>query len=247
VLFDGVSASQAVAVKLATATHLLVSASPDDHGDPVLRWHADDIAAAPSLVWIAYLSTVGVYGDWQGAEVDEMSLPRPIAERGRRRLAAEQAWLDLGRRTGKAVQVFRLAGIYGPGQNALENLRRGEAKRIIKPGQVFNRIHVDDIALTLEASMARPRNGAVYNVTDNEPAPPQDVVRFAAGLLGVAEPPAVAFEDAEMKPMARSFYSENKRVSNRLIREELGVKLLYPTYREGMRGLHAALGDASDI
>ena len=167
-------------------------------------------------------------------------MPRPTAERGQRRLEAEAAWLELGARAGKAVQVFRLAGIYGPGQNALENLRRGEARRIVKPGQVFNRIHVEDIALTLAASLARPRNGAIYNVTDNEPAPPQVVISFAASLLGVPEPPAVEFADADMTPMARSFYSENKRVSNRLIRAELGVQLRYPTYREGIRALHAA-------
>jgi nucleoside-diphosphate-sugar epimerase len=155
-------------------------------------------------------------------------------------VAVERAWLGLGERAGKPVQVFRLAGIYGPGRNALVNLRAGTAKRIVKPGQVFNRIHAADIAAVLAASMERPQGGAVYNVADDEPAPPQDVVAYAAELLGVEPPPEVAFEAASLSPMGRSFYGENKRVSNRRIREELGVRLAYPTYREALRALREA-------
>ena len=242
---DGPAVPQSLVASLKSATHLLVSASPDSGSDPFLHHLAGEIAAAPNLRRIGYLSTVGVYGDWLGAEVDERTPPRPVAERGKRRLVAEDAWLKLGADSGKTTGIFRLAGIYGPGQNALENLKDGTAKRIVKQGQVFNRIHVDDIAATLMAAIARQSENRIYNVTDDEPAPPQDVVTFAAGLLGVEPPPAIPYEDAEMTPMARSFYSENKRVSNRRIREELQVQLAYPTYREGMRGLHASMEKSS--
>ena len=238
---DGQTAPPRLLAAFSTATHIVVSASPDNGGDPFLAQLSSAIAAAPKLRWIGYLSTVGVYGDWLGAEVDERTPPRPVAERGKRRLVAEDAWLKLGAESRKTVGVFRLAGIYGPGQNALVNLRDGTAKRIIKPGQVFNRIHVDDIATTLIGAIARQRDCRLYNVTDDEPAPPQDVVTFAAGLLGIEPPPAISYEEAEMTPMARSFYGENKRVSNRRIREDLAVTLAYPTYREGMRALFADL------
>jgi nucleoside-diphosphate-sugar epimerase len=219
------------------ATHLLVSIPPETAGDPVLRAFEAALAAAPGLAWIGYLSTIGVYGDAGGGWVDETTPPDPKDTRAAGRIAAEAAWLALGERTGKAVQVFRLGGIYGPGRNALVNLREGSARRIVKPGQVFNRIHVDDIAAVVSASMDRPRAGAVYNVIDDEPAPPQDVVAYAAELMGLPVPPDIPFEEAPLSLMGRSFYSTNKRVSNRLIREELGVGLAYPTYREGLRAL----------
>ncbi|MDQ0472394.1 SDR family oxidoreductase [Labrys wisconsinensis] len=233
--FDGLSAGPALRGAVAAATHILVSIPPDATGDPVLRALADDIAAAPALAWIGYLSTVGVYGGFDGAWIDEDTPIRPTAERNRRRAEVERAWIDLGARAGRAVQVFRLAGIYGPGQNAVRNLREGTARRIVKPGQVFNRIHVDDIAGALIAGIGRPAVGPLINVADDEPAPPQDVIAYAAHLLGREPPPEIDFEAADLSPMGRSFYGENKRVSNRRLRRELGCDLLYPTYREGIR------------
>lgn len=234
-LFTGEAASGEVRDALAEATHVLISVAPGAGGDAVLAHHRDDLAAAPQLRWIGYLSTVGVYGDHGGAWVDEDTELNPKSDRSLFRAAAERAWLDFGAETGKPVQLFRLAGIYGPGRGPLESVRQGRSRRIVKPGQVFNRIHVEDIANVLEASIAKPRAGAIYNVTDDEPAPPQDVVAFAAETLGVEPPPEVAFEDADLSPMGRSFYGENKKVSNRRIKEELGVDLSYPTYREGVR------------
>ena len=217
---------------------ILVSAGPDDAGDPFLTRVAEALAGAHDRPRILYLSTVGVYGDHGGAWVDEETVPNPASKRSRLRLAAENGW----RASGVDVQIFRLAGIYGPGQNALENLRAGTAKRIVKPGQVFNRIHVADIARVVAAGLERGAPGAIWNVADDEPAPPQEVVTFAAGLLGVEPPPETAFDTAELAPMARSFYGENKRVSNRAIRQKLGVTLRYPTYREGISALYEALG-----
>ncbi|MGC2856820.1 SDR family oxidoreductase [Novispirillum sp. DQ9] len=218
-------------------THVLVSVPPGADGDPVLRLHGADIAALPGLEWVGYLSTTGVYGDRGGAWVDEDTPIAPDLERSVRRAEAERGWLALGAATGAPVQVFRLAGIYGRGRSALDNLRAGTAQRIVKPGQVFCRIHVDDIAQVLRASMARPNPGRIYNVADDEPAPPQDVITYAAGLLGIAPPPEVPFEQAPLSPMARTFYQDSKRVKNRRIREELGVRLKYPTYREGLQAL----------
>jgi nucleoside-diphosphate-sugar epimerase len=239
-MFDGASAEPGIARALTGADAVLVSIPPDSGGDPTVRHFAAAIAAAPRLAWIGYLSTVGVYGDHGGGFVDDDTPPQPLGARSRRRLEAEEAWLDLGARSGKSVHVFRLAGIYGPGRNALAQLAAGTARRIVKPGQVFNRIHVDDIAGVLAASIARPRVGAVYNVADDEPAPPQDVVAYAAGLAGIAPPPAVAYAEARLTGMAASFWGECKRVSNRRIKDELGVALSYPSYREGLAALHAA-------
>lgn len=236
--FDGTAPGEGVREALAGATHILTSVPPDKDGDPVLRHHGGDLAAvAGNLAWVAYLSTVGVYGDRAGGWVDETSELRPSTERGRRRAAAERAWLTSLRDHGLPVHVFRLAGIYGPGRNQLAGIRAGTARRIVKKGQVFNRIHVADIAATLAASIDRPDPGAVYNVCDDEAAPPQQVVAFAADLLGVAPPPQVPFEEAEFSPMGRSFYAESKQVSNARIKKDLGVALAYPTYREGLRAL----------
>jgi nucleoside-diphosphate-sugar epimerase len=218
-------------------THLLVSVPPDADGDPVLDEHGGDIAALRDLAWLGYLSTTGVYGDRGGAWVDETSMLAPSGERGRRRAAAEAGWLELHRRYGLPVHVFRLAGIYGPGRSALETVRQGRARRIDKPGQVFSRIHVADIVQVLRASMARPDPGAVYNVADDDPAPPEAVIAHACRLLGVPLPPLVPFAEAELTPMARSFYDDNKRVANRRIKAALGVQLLYPGYREGLAAL----------
>lgn len=221
-------------------THLLLSVPPDETGDPVLAAHGERIAGlAPHLQWMAYLSTTGVYGDRAGAWVDETTPLRPTTGRGRRRLAAEEAWRALAADAHLPLHIFRLAGIYGPGRNPLRSVIDGTAKRIVKKGQVFSRVHVEDVAAVLEASIARPNPGAAYNVCDDEPAPPQAVVLFAAHLLGRAPPPEIDFEAADLTPMARSFYAESKRVSNRRIREELGVRLAYPTYREGLKALLA--------
>lgn len=219
-------------------THILLSIPPGADGDPVLRMMQDEIVSQrTTLKWIGYLSTTGVYGDRAGGLVDETMEMAPTSDRGRRRQAAEEAWFALGREAGVPVQTFRLAGIYGPRRNQIVSLRTGKARRIVKPGHVFSRIHVEDIASVLEASIARPNAGAAYNVCDDEAAPPQDVVAFAADLIGMTPPPEVPFEDADLSPMARSFYAESKRVSNRRIKEELGVELRYPTYREGLRAI----------
>jgi nucleoside-diphosphate-sugar epimerase len=220
---------------LAGTTHLLTSIPPDDIGDPVLDHHLAELRGCATLQWAGYLGTTGVYGDRGGAWVDESDDVAPTMPRTRRRAAAEAGWLH----SGLPVHVFRLAGIYGPGpgRNALEAVRAGSARRIVKPGQVFGRVHVDDIVEVLCASIARPRPGAVYNVADDEPAPPQDVIAFACALLGVAPPPEVPYDQAELSPMARSFYADNRRIANARIKRELGVRLRYPSYREGLRAI----------
>jgi nucleoside-diphosphate-sugar epimerase len=219
---------------LAQSSHLLSSIAPDESGDPVLRRYAAQIANAP-LHWVGYLSTTAVYGDHQGGWVDETTPLMPTTARGAARVAAEQAWSALG----VPLHIFRLAGIYGPGRGPFEKVRDGTARRIIKPGQVFSRIHVDDIAQVLLASINRPDPAEVYNVCDDDPAPPEDVLSHAAHLLGLPDPPEVPYETAEMTPMARSFYAESKRVRNDRIKTDLGVRLHYPTYREGLAALLA--------
>ncbi|WP_316015062.1 SDR family oxidoreductase [Roseobacter sp. HKCCA0434] len=218
------------------ATHLLSSVAPND-GDPVLDAYADVLARAPAE-WVGYLSTTGVYGDRGGDWVDEGAELRPSTKRGQARVAAEAAWRALG----LPLHIFRLAGIYGPGRGPFAKVREGTARRIVKDGQVFSRIHVDDIAQVLAASIARPDPGAVYNVCDDDPAPPQDVIAHAAELLGLPVPPAIPFEEAEMTPMARSFYAESKKVRNDRIKDELGVVLKFPDYRAGLADLLAREG-----
>lgn len=220
---------------LEQATHLLVSAGPTDRGDPVLNELREEIVArAPHLDWVGYLSTTGVYGDHQGDWVDEETPLSPSTHRGQWRKEAEAAWQAI---PGLPLHIFRLAGIYGPGRGPFAKVRARTARRIIKEGQVFSRIHVEDIAQVLEASIARPNPGAVYNVCDDDPAPPQDVIAHAAELLGMPLPPAIPFDEAEMTPMARSFYAESKRVRNHRIKAELEVRLIYPDYRAGLRAL----------
>lgn len=219
------------------ADHLLISAAPGPEGDPVLAALGPQIAAR-NWTWVGYLSTTSVYGDRAGGWVDENDEARATSPRGKARLAAEAAWAALP----VPLHIFRLAGIYGPGRGPFGRLRAGTARRIVKPDQVFSRIHVEDIATCLAASIAQPNPGQIYNLCDNEPAPPQDVVAYAAQLLGLPIPPDIAFTDADMTPMARAFYSESKRVSNARIREELGVTLRYPTYREGLAACLAAEG-----
>ena len=217
------------------ADHILISAGPNEDGDPTLNLLRDQIAQKGSaLRWVGYLSTTGVYGNFDGAWVDETTPLNPTTKRGQARKNAEEEWSEI---PDLPLHIFRLAGIYGPGRGPFSKVRKGTARRIIKEGQVFSRIHVDDIAQILAASIAQPNVGAAYNMCDDDPAPPQDVIAYAADLLGLPVPPAIAFEDAEFTPMARSFYAENKKVRNDRIKSELGVKLLYPTYREGLQAL----------
>jgi nucleoside-diphosphate-sugar epimerase len=221
-------------------THVLQSIPPGAEGDPVLAMHGAMLARRRQIRWFGYLSTTGVYGDRGGDWVEEHDDLQPTGERGRRRVAAEVGWSRLLYAEGLPLHVFRLAGIYGPGRSALDSLRAGTAKRVIKPGQVFSRINVADIVQVLHASMARPNAGAVYNVCDDDPAPPWEVVEYAAELLRIPAPPAVPFEQAELSDMARSFYDDNKRVRNERIKRELGVQLMYPSYREGLRALSSS-------
>jgi nucleoside-diphosphate-sugar epimerase len=221
---------------LAQATHILCSAAPDEAGDPFLAVAGKQIAAS-GAGWVGYLSTTGVYGDHDGAWVDETTPVSPGSARAVQRVLAERQWQT----TGLPVHIFRLAGIYGPGRGPFEKVRDGTARRILKPGQVFSRIHVEDIAQAVMASMDHPNPGAVYNVCDNDPAPPEDVLSLAAALLGLPEPPGVAYGDAEMTPMARSFYAETKRVRNDRLKRDLRVVLRYPTYREGLAAILAAV------
>lgn len=219
---------------LLSAGAILCSVAPTEAGDdPVLHRYAP-ILAQSAARWIGYLSTTGVYGEANGAWIDETAPLAPTTERGRRRVEAEAAWLKLAEASGLPVHLFRLSGIYGPGRSALETVLAGRAQRVDKPGQVFNRIHVEDIAATLWASWQKPNPGAAYNLADDEPAPPQEVIAYACTLAGIAVPPLVPFEDAQLSPMARSFYAENKRLKNQKIKAELGVSLRYPTYREGL-------------
>lgn len=228
----------AIRAAMGQASHLLASAAPGPQGDPVLAAFGPAIAAAaPRLRWAGYLSTTGVYGDHQGAWVDEDTPLTPSTARGQARVLAEAEWQAL---TALPLHIFRLAGIYGPGRGPFAKLRAGTAQRIVKPGQVFSRIHRDDIVRVLRASMAHPNPGRMYNLCDDDPAPPQDVIGHAAQLLGLPMPPEIAFDQADLGPMARSFYAESKRVSNVRIKQELGVSLAYPTYRQGLASLLAA-------
>jgi nucleoside-diphosphate-sugar epimerase len=239
-LFSDAAHDPQITDDIASADAALISIPPLADGDVVLRRFADALARAPRLAWIGYLSTVGVYGDRDGGWVDETIAPAPTEPRSQVRAEIERAWLAFGAAHARPTHLFRLAGIYGPDRNALKQLAAGSARRIVKPGQVFNRIHVEDIAATVAASLKRPRHGAIYNLSDEEPAPPQDVVAYAADLCGVAPPPEVALDQAGLSPMGRSFYAECKRVDGRRTRAELGVSLRYPTYREGLAALRAA-------
>jgi len=237
VLFDGTHASPEAGPLLAQATHVLLSIPPGPNGDPAFVHYGEAVAASKSIAWIGYFSTVGVYGDAAGGWVSEDEDARPASSRGKLRLAAERSWQTLGETSGKRVDIFRLPGIYGPGRSAIEDVKAGTARRLIKPGQVFNRIHVEDIAAAVIAAIDKGAPGRVYNVTDDEPGPPQDVVTYAAELLGRSPPPEIDFATADLSPMARSFYSESKRVSNARLKRELLPRLAYPTYREGLAAI----------
>ncbi|MEO6013956.1 MAG: SDR family oxidoreductase [Devosia sp.] len=232
-LFDGISPGPTVANDLLKATHVIISIPPNEAGDPVLRLHRAELDAAPNLEWICYFSTVGVYGDFGGEWIDETAPTRPINKRSAHRVEVEQQWRDYAASRGVPLMILRLAGIYGPGRSSFDKLREGTARRIVKPNQVFNRIHVDDIGRVTTEAAKRDLAGT-FNLADDEPAPPQDLIEYAARAMNMPVPPDVPFEAAEMTPMARSFYSDNKRVSNKAIKAALGIGLLYPNYRAGL-------------
>jgi nucleoside-diphosphate-sugar epimerase len=233
-LFDAATLSP----DLDAASHIVNSVAPDRGADPVLARHVTGLDAAKDIGWLCYFSTVGVYGDFGGAWIDETANLQPVNQRSRDRITTEQLWRDYAEARGLPLLILRLSGIYGPGRSTFEKLADGTARRIVKPGQVFNRIHVEDIGRVTALAAARKLSGT-YNLTDDIPAPPQDVVTFAADLEGIEPPVEMPFEAAEMTSMARSFYSDNKRVSNKAIKQALGVELLYPSYREGLTALYA--------
>ncbi len=220
---------------LKDVTHILISTPPNDNGDPTYLMHVEDILEAPNLKWVGYLSSTAVYGNRDGELVDELSEVRPTSQRGSRRAKAEEQWRTLGRTRGLPIHTFRIAGIYGAGRSALDTVRAGIARRIVKEGQVFSRVHVDDITQCLLASMLDPDPGAVYNISDDEAAPSHEVITYACELLGIEPPPVVMFEDANLPPIAQSFYLDNKRTSNEKIKRELGIKLFHPDFKSGLR------------
>lgn len=240
----GTTRDPRVAKALENATHVVVSASPDADGDPLLRTYQSDLNSAPNLTWVGYLSTIGVYGDQANAWVDENTPCVPGSTRGKRRVEAERAWQQYAENNGVALDIFRLAGIYGPGRSVLKKLQAGTARRIIKRDQVFNRIHVDDIAQTLERAIQNNGGIRIFNLADDEPAPPQDVIAFGATLLGLPIPPDIPFETADLTPMARSFYEDRRRIKNEHVKRTLGIDLKYPTYKEGLRAIAATMQKA---
>ncbi len=227
---------------LAGSSHLLISIAPGVDGDVVLAAHGDDLAALASLEWVGYISSTAVYGDRQGGLASESDAVAPVSRRGRRRAAAEAAWLRFGESAGKAVQIFRAAGIYGPGRSAFDQIASGQARRIDKPGQTFSRIHRDDLAAAVRAAIGAPRPGAITNLCDDEPAPSAEVLAHACDLLGREPPPLIPFSEAQagMSAMAREFWSDNRRIDNRRLHDELGIELAYPSYREGLAAILAA-------
>ena len=235
-VFDGLAPGATLGPSLRRASHVVFSIAPGEAGDPALIHHRADLDAAQNLQWLCYYSTVGVYGDFGGNWIDESAPLVPRNERSDRRVLAEQAWRDYARARGVPLAILRLAGIYGPGRSSFDKLRDGTARRIVKPGQVFNRIHVADIG-RVTALAAAARLDGTFNLADDEPAPPQALIQHAASMLGVVPPPEIPFEAAEMTPMQRSFYADNKRVSNAAIKQALGIDLLYPTYREGLAAI----------
>ena len=235
-VFDGTAPGETLGNDLRAASHVVFSIAPGPEGDPALIHHRADLDGADNLQWLCYYSTVGVYGDFGGEWIDETAPLVPRNDRSDRRVLAEQAWRDYARERGVPLAILRLAGIYGPGRSTFDKLRDGTARRVIKPGQVFNRIHVEDIG-RVTALAAAARLDGTFNLADDEPAPPQDLVTHAAGMMGKEPPPAIPFEEADMNPMQRSFYADNKRVSNRLIKQALGIELLYPDYRAGLASI----------
>jgi nucleoside-diphosphate-sugar epimerase len=236
-LFDGTQPTLEISQAISRATHLLITIPPQPSGDVVLKNFAEEISQASHLQWIGYISSTGVYGDSGGEWVDETSPLRGSTDLNRQRIEVESAWLKMGKDFGLPVMIFRCVGIYGSGRNLLVSVKQGRARRIDKPGLVFSRIHAEDLAQTLEASMKIPQPGEIYNVSDDCPCPPAEAVEYACGLLDVKPPPIVPYEKADLSPTARGFYNTNKRISNKKIKEELGVKLRYPDYRSGLDAL----------
>lgn len=232
-VFDGTAPGTTLGPDLRDASHVIFSIAPGEDGDPALIHHRADLDAAKNLQWLCYYSTVGVYGDFGGAWIDESAPLVPRNDRSDRRVLAEQAWRDYAQERGVPLAILRLAGIYGPGRSTFDKLLDGTARRVVKPGQVFNRIHVEDIG-RVTALAAEARLDGTFNMADDEPAPPQDLVTYAAGLMGVTPPPEIPFETADFTPMQKSFYADNKRVSNAAIKEALGIELLYPNYRKSL-------------
>jgi nucleoside-diphosphate-sugar epimerase len=237
-VFSGDAPGPTLREDLKAATHVVLSIAPGPAGDPALVHHRAELDAAPNLEWLCYYSTIGVYGDHGGDWIDETAPLEATSERNRRRIAAEAEWRNYALERGVPLCILRLAGIYGPGRSAFDKLAEGTAHRIVKPEQVFNRIHVEDIA-RVTALAAEARLAGTFNLADDLPAPPQDVVAYAAELAGVAPPPEMPFETADLTPMQRSFYADNKRVSNARIKEKLAIALLHPDYREGLASIRA--------
>lgn len=234
-LFDQGQPLEDPAVFLRDTTHLLISTPPNDDGDPVFLMHSKDILKIPTLEWVGYLSSTSVYGDRDGGWVDEESELRPSNKRGSRRAKAESQWLELFTKHNLPVHIFRLAGIYGPGRSALDSVRAGVARRIDKPGHAFSRIHVEDIVRALEASMLKPNPGRAYNLADDLSAQSHEVIAYACELLGIEPPFLMPYDDADMAPITRSFYADNKRIHNMRMKDELGISLKYPDYKIGLK------------
>lgn len=239
-ILDREQEDPAITAALAETDVIIISVPPGISVDPVLGKFGRRLAALPQNLTIIYLSTIGVYGDHKGDWVDEDQTPTPTSDRSATRVAAEKSWMALARDPRKTLHILRLAGIYGPQRNALEALRRGTAHRIIKPNQVFNRIHVADISAAIAAVLSYEGGSEIWNLADDEPSPPQDVVTYAAELMGIEPPPEQDFETANLSPMGLSFYGENKRASNRKLKQKLGLTLAFPTYREGLTALWEA-------
>ncbi|HEY8189666.1 MAG TPA: SDR family oxidoreductase, partial [Micavibrio sp.] len=235
-LFDYHQPLEDPALFLRGTTHLLLSTPPDDEGDPVFNMHAEDILNIPTIEWVGYLSSTAVYGNRNGGWVDESAELRPSSKRGSRRARAEAQWMSLFHGRGLPVHIFRLSGIYGPGRSALDSVRAGIARRINKPGHAFSRIHVEDIVQVLIASMNNPYPGAAYNLADDLASPSHEVIKDACDMIGIEPPPLLTYNETDMAPIARSFYSDNKRIRNDRIKQELGVKLKYPDYKAGLKG-----------
>ena len=231
----------------ADVTHVLLSVPPNNDGDPVFNMHGADLAALKNLEWIGYLSTTAVYGNQNGSWVDEKTPPAPSSRRGSLRLKAEEQWQSLCLNEGLPLHIFRLSGIYGPTRSAIDAVRSGTATCIDKPGHVFNRIHVEDIVQVLIASMNKPRPGSIYNLADDAPSPSHEVIRFACNLIGLETPPLIPFDQAEMAPIVRSFYKDNKRIHNDAIKNELGVQLIYPDYHSGLKSCLEVEQETSEL
>ncbi|MEC7490074.1 MAG: SDR family oxidoreductase [Pseudomonadota bacterium] len=235
-LFDG-SRAMDHGIILDGVTHVLISIPPDNFGDPAFRHHAEHIAESGSVKWVGYLSTTGVYGNQHGNWVDETTILKPSSTRSKRRVVAEETWRNWGADTGIPTQIFRLAGIYGPGRSVADKIKSGTAQRIAKPSHLFSRIHVEDVATVLAASITQPEQGGLYNVCDDEPATPSDVVAYASELMGRKPPPEISLDQANLSPMAKSFWADNRKVRNERIKDRLGVELAFPNYRTGLRAI----------